>query len=218
MSTCSTFPVQCQSSEIQFWNMVWHTTPHYIQTSEFCGCSSGFSRTHTTPNSLPFQSAVFAVPVSYIKSFCWLMDGTYLPCHLVWGWGTLPASCIKSLTNSSQKSRCDNFEAHMARMIKLFRMVKFRRWKNGFCGLSANGVSSLCGQIYPHSILQTVYVHLHGHHRNYPLLVDGPYVSMFQFCLPFHSTVIKIPLTLHVTLLQFHCLSKTLTSWSGLTV
>jgi hypothetical protein len=50
------------------WNMVWHTTPHYIQTAKLYVCFSGFSRAHMTPNSLPFQWTGFAVPVSYIKS------------------------------------------------------------------------------------------------------------------------------------------------------
>ena len=200
-------PVWCDIA----WNTVWHTTPHCIQISELCVCSSGFSRIHITPNSLPFQWAVFPVPVSYIKSFCWLMDGTYLPTHVVWGPGTIPASCIKSLTNTSPKSRCNNFEAHMARMIKLFRMVRSRKWNNGFYGLSVNGLGTSCGHFYPHTPHNYTISFCASPWSSQKISSAGGwsiFVSMFQFCPSFQTTVIKIPLTLYVTLLQFHCLSK----------
>ena len=61
-----------------------------------------------------------------------LVDETCLLPLAVWGQGTLPASGIRSLTNVSLNCRCDNFEPQDARMIKLLRMVRSRRWKNSF--------------------------------------------------------------------------------------
>lgn len=54
------------------------------------------------------------------------------PCLVVWGRGTLPASCIRSLTSVSMNCQCDNFEPQEAWMIKLLTIVMPRGWKNSF--------------------------------------------------------------------------------------
>ena len=64
--------------------------------------------------------------------FSWLVDGACLLCLSVWGQGTLLVSCIRSLTNVCLNCWSDNFEPQEARMIKLLRMVRSRRWKNSF--------------------------------------------------------------------------------------
>jgi len=62
----------------------------------------------------------------------WIAEGACLLCLVVWGRGTLPASCTRALTNVSQNCQCDNFEPREVRVIKLLRMGRSRRWKNGF--------------------------------------------------------------------------------------
>jgi hypothetical protein len=62
--------------------------------------------------------------------FSWLADGACHSCLVVWGWGTLPTSCIRSLTNVSLNCWYDNFEPQEARIIKLLTTVRSRGWKN----------------------------------------------------------------------------------------
>ena len=62
--------------------------------------------------------------------FSWLMDSAHLLCFAIWGQGTLPTSCIRSLSNVSLNCQHDNFKPQEARMIKLLRMVRYRIWKN----------------------------------------------------------------------------------------
>ena len=94
----------------------------------FCSCFFVFGRTHKAPNSL-----ILHEPVSVVSSVKFL--------YLAREWGlsssscgrdTLPASCIRSLTNVSLNFQCDNFKPQEARMIQLLRMVRSIRWKNRF--------------------------------------------------------------------------------------
>jgi len=83
--------------------------------------------THKALYPLPFQRPVFVI---YCFIFNWLMNETCYPCLVVWVPGTLHASCIRSLTNVSLISPCNNVEPQKGRMIKLLWMVRSRKLKN----------------------------------------------------------------------------------------
>ena len=94
----------------------------------FCTCFFVFGGTHMAPNFLTLHE-----PVSVVSWVCiWLVVGTCLLQLAVWGWGTLSACCIRSLTTVSLNYGCGNFELQEARMMKLVKMVRYIRWKNSF--------------------------------------------------------------------------------------
>jgi hypothetical protein len=104
--------------------------PHIsVWTLELCSCFSVFSGTYTTHNSFPFEDQCVLCVVSCAKSVSWLVVGSYLSCIVGWVWGTLPASCIRSLTYISLSSWCDNFEPQEGRMVTLLRIVGSRNGK-----------------------------------------------------------------------------------------
>ena len=109
----------------------WGSTQPYVVFWTLVFCSGFmFGQTHKAPNSLTLHEPVSVVSQSSL--FSWLVDGADLLCLVVWGRGTLPDSCIRSLTNVSLKWQCDNFEPQEVRMIKLLKMVRSRRRKNSF--------------------------------------------------------------------------------------
>jgi hypothetical protein len=113
-----------------------------------------------------------------------------LSCLVVCIWGTLPVSCIMSLTNVSLNSCCHDFEPHKVRMIAMSRMVNSIRGKNSFfvhfAGHLIIILGSPCCEICP--LTPYVYYSLipwlgseifYAHPRNYPLLVE-------KACLAIH--------------------------------
>ena len=104
--------------------------PHIsVWTLELCSCFFVFSRTCTAHNSFPFEGECVLCLMYCAKSVSWLVVGSYLSCIVGWFWGTLPASCIRSLTYVSLSSWCDNFESQEARMVVLLRIVGSRNGK-----------------------------------------------------------------------------------------
>jgi hypothetical protein len=107
------------------------TTQPYVgfSTHIFC-CFFVFGRTHGTKFSYTAWAGVCRVLGQVFLVGSW-MRLVFL--HLaVWGWGTLPTSCIRSLIYVSRECRCVNFEPQDARMMKRLRMIRSRRWKNSF--------------------------------------------------------------------------------------
>jgi hypothetical protein len=113
----------------------------------------------------------------------WLVDGACLLCLSVWGQGTLLVSCIRSLANVSLNFWSYNFEPQEARMIKLLRMVRSRRWKNSFivhcqfhllkeC-LSYSQIRPYILCVYYSLVLWPVSQLFHAHHRNYLPMVEN---------------------------------------------
>ena len=118
-------------------SLVWHTSKHRVAhnpyvsflTLVFCSCFFVFGST--------WHRILLHCMSQYLlcleSSLCiWIVEGACLLCLVVWGRGTLPVPYTRTLTNVSLNCWCDNFEPREVRMIKLLRMVRSRRWKNGF--------------------------------------------------------------------------------------
>lgn len=111
MSVYSTFKVRCDTAQ----NM---GTPHCILNTEIL-----FASLFLAENTLhwTFLHCTGQCLLSLLSSlFSWLENWVCLPCHVVWGWGMLPTSSIRLLTNVSLDCWCDGFEPRKARMIKLY--------------------------------------------------------------------------------------------------
>lgn len=99
-------------------------------------------------------------------------------------------------------------------------MVRSIRWINDFFGLSAKGVSSSCSWIYlhtPHNYTTTGFCA--SPWSSQKLSSAGGwslFVNMFQFRLPFQTTVIKIPPSLcHPTSISLSVQNSYYLIWSN---
>jgi hypothetical protein len=210
MSRCSTFPVYCQPPENQFCVIQLETLadiqPHSAHLHFVCA-PLGLAPTHMAPHSLPFLWPVFALPVSYIKSFS-LANG--------WDLSSLPGGlrprhppCLLHMVLDQCKTRKSVWQfcktrAKNDKTVQNSEVQKMEIWFIcPFPILSATGMrsSSLRSAVpTPHipalCPVSMLSHHHHHHHRNYPLLVDGAHLPAC-FCLSaFQTTAINLPLTL----------------------
>ena len=109
-------------------SLVWYTSKYVAAHKPTLHirhtCSFVLGGTHSTEFSYTARVSVYCA----LSQVCfWLVDGACLLRLAVRGRGTLPASCIRSLTNVSL-----NFEPQEARIIKPLRMVRSIKWQNSF--------------------------------------------------------------------------------------
>jgi hypothetical protein len=93
---------------LHFYGQVWYGPKHGLvhnQTLYSQQWNFLLSRKHTALNIFTLHRPMCVVLVSSC-----LADGACLPCLVVWGWGMLPTSSIRLLTNVSLNCWCDNFE------------------------------------------------------------------------------------------------------------
>lgn len=103
-----------------------------FSTLEFHSSVFAFSRAHMAPILLHCVGQCLLCLATCIFIFSWHVGEACLPCLVVWGWDSLPTSCIRSHSTVCLNCCCDNFEQHEVRMIKLLRIVNPRMWKNSF--------------------------------------------------------------------------------------
>jgi uncharacterized protein YceK len=104
--------------------LMWYVVKHQIENNstllsapEFCFCF--FVLVEHSQNQVLFHCKGWCSLCLCLTSslFSFVMDVACLPCPVIWVWGTLPASCIRFLTNTSLNGHCDSFEPQDVKML-----------------------------------------------------------------------------------------------------
>jgi hypothetical protein len=179
------------------WSKDQHTDPHCILKIWILSSFLCFSQNkHSTKLVFLLRANVHCVmcQVGSVGWWKWLV-------FLVW-WSVVKAPfppSFRSLTNANLKFQWDNFEPQELRKIKVLKTERSSRWKKHFLSiftLSSNGVTLSCSYCCLHTprfsyslVLLLALEHFHAYQRNYLLLEDSAYLSVFRF-LSFHTVAV----------------------------